>query len=195
MRTGTEMNTRMSTIFVAQTAVLGALVVVFDYAMKFSGFKIPFPWLPYLKFDFTGVPILLSLFLSGPLLGASTSAVAMLAIFVRSGDAVSAFMKALAEFSTVLGMYAGYAVFKKRQNLAKPASFMTGCTARVVVMALTNLIVLPSYYGMTYEAVLLTTPLTAVFNLAQGLLSMFGGYIIYEALRTRIPSLITNKEA
>ena len=189
------MNAKVSTTFVAQTAVLGALVVVFDYAMKFSGFKIPFPWLPYLKFDFTGVPILLSLFLSGPLLGAATSTVSMLAILARSGDAVSASMKALAEFSTVLGVFGGYAVFKKRPKLAKPASFLTGCTARVAVMALANLIVLPFYYGMTYEAVLLTTPLTAVFNLAQGLVSMFGGYIIYEALRLRIPSLIRKKEA
>jgi riboflavin transporter FmnP len=188
------MNAKMSTTFIAQTAILGALVVVFDYAMKFSGFKIVFPWLPYLKFDFTGIPIVLSFFLSGLTSGAATSIVAMLAILVRSGDVVSAFMKALAEFSTVLGMLIGLTMFKNCLRLAKPASFFTGCTVRVVVMALANLIVLPLYYQMTFEAVLLTTPLTAVFNLIHGLLSMSGGYLIYEAIKLRIPSLIKEKE-
>ncbi len=183
----------MSTTFIAQTAILGALVVVFDYAMKFSGFKIVFPPLSYLKFDFTGIPIVLSFFLSGLTSGATTSIVAMLAILARSGDIVSAFMKALAEFSTVLGMLIGLTMFKNRLRLAKPASFFTGCTVRVVVMALANLIVLPLYYPMTFEAVLLTI-LTAVFNLIHGLLSMSGGYLIYKAIKLRIPSLIKEKE-
>jgi riboflavin transporter FmnP len=184
----------MSTTFIARTAILGALVVVFDYAMKFSGFKIPFPPLSYLKFDFTGIPIVLSFFLSGLTSGATTSIVAMLAILARSGDVVSAFMKALAEFSTVLGMLIGLTMFKNCLRLAKPASFFTGCTVRVVVMALANLIVLPLYYPMTFEAVLLTTPLTAVFNLIHGLLSTSGGYLIYEAIKLRIPSLIKEKK-
>ena len=89
------------------TAILAALVVVFDYTLKFSGLKIPFPWLPFLKFDFTGIPIILSLFLHGLSSGATTSVVAFLAIVARSGDLVAAGMKGLAEFSTVLGMSVG----------------------------------------------------------------------------------------
>ncbi len=84
--------------------MLAALVVVFDYALKFSGLKIPFPWLPFLKFDFTGVPIALALLLYGLSSGATTSVVASLAILARSGDLVGATMKAIVEFSTVSGI-------------------------------------------------------------------------------------------
>ena len=94
----------LSTTTLASIAVLGALVVVFDYSLKFSGFKIPFPWLPFLKFDFTGIPIVLSAIIHGLGAGTITSAVAFLAILARSGDVVGASMKGLAEFSTVLGM-------------------------------------------------------------------------------------------
>ena len=188
------MKPKTSTTVIAQTAILGAFVVVFDYTMKFSGFKIIFPWLPYLKFDFDGIPIVLSFLLIGLKSGAATSVVAMLAILVRSGDVVSASMKALAEFSTVLGMFIGMTIFKKSLKLSKPASFIIGCAARVIIMAIANLVILPLYASMTFEAVLLTTPLTAVFNLIHGLLSIFGGYLIYEALKLRIPSLVKKKE-
>jgi riboflavin transporter FmnP len=52
---------KLSTRTLAGTAVLAALVVVFDYTLKYANLKIVFPWLIYLKFDFTGVPIVLSL--------------------------------------------------------------------------------------------------------------------------------------
>jgi riboflavin transporter FmnP len=74
----------------AGTAILGTLVVVFDYSLKYSGFKIPFPWLPYLKFDFTGVPIVLFLLSFGLASGITTSAVALLAILARARVAQSA---------------------------------------------------------------------------------------------------------
>jgi riboflavin transporter FmnP len=188
------MTTKTSTTVIAQTAVLSALVVVFDYTMKFSGFKIIYPWLPYLKFDFTGIPIALSFLLIGLLSGATTSTVAMLAILVRSGDVVSAFTKALAEFSTILGMSIGMRVFKKNLKLEKPVSFIIGCLMRVVIMAIANLVILPLYTSMTFEAALLASPLTAVFNLIQGSITIFGGYLIYEALKLRVPSLIKKKD-
>ncbi|MEM2888877.1 MAG: hypothetical protein QXI71_02500 [Candidatus Bathyarchaeia archaeon] len=188
------MKTEKSTTVVAQTAILASLVVVFDYAMKFSGLKIIFPPLPYLKFDFTGVPIVLSLLLIDLKSGAVTSIVAMLAILVRSGDFVSAFMKALAEFSTIFGMSIGMKVHKNNSRLSKILSFVTGGVVRTLTMAVTNLIVLPYYASISFEAVLLTTPLTALFNLFHGLLSIFGGYLIFEALKLRIPSLVLGKK-
>jgi len=178
------MKAKTSTTIIAQTAILSALVVVFYYAMKLSGFQISFPWLPILKFDFTGIPIVLSFLLIGLKSGAITSLVAMLAILIRSGNVISAFMKALAEFSTVLGMFIGMVVFKKNLKHSKTASFITGCTARVIIMAIANLLVYP----------LQLSPYIAVFNLIHGLLSIFGGYLVYEALKLRIPSLIQKKD-
>ncbi|MGQ9506844.1 MAG: hypothetical protein ACUVTB_03160 [Candidatus Bathycorpusculaceae bacterium] len=71
---------KITTTALAGTAILAALVVVFDYTLKYSGLKVPFPWLPILKFDFTGIPIVLSLLLFGLAPGAFTSAIAVLAI-------------------------------------------------------------------------------------------------------------------
>ncbi len=184
----------IKTTTVTLTAVLAALVVVFDYAMKFSGFKIPFPWLPVLKFDFTGVPIVLSLLILGLVPGAFASSVAFLAIAVRSPDLIGASMKALAEFSTILGMFAGLVWLEKKPRFAKLASFALGCLARVAVMALANLAVLP-IQGMPFNAVIAISPLVAVFNLFHALISIFGGYLLYEALRRRVPSLILEEEA
>ena len=70
------MENKNNTAKLTGTAILAALVIVFDYTLKYSGLKIPFPWYPNLKFDFTGVPIVMSLFMygfpSGSWLGAVT---------------------------------------------------------------------------------------------------------------------------
>ena len=67
------------------TATLAAMVIVFDYTLKYSGLKIPFPWMPFLKFDFTGVPIVVALLLYGLPSATTTSLVASLGIIARSG--------------------------------------------------------------------------------------------------------------
>ncbi len=177
------------TTTLAGTAVLGALVVIFDYTLKFSGFKIVFPWLPFLKFDFTGIPIVLCLLLYGLAPGTTTSAVAFLAILFRSGDVIGSSMKALAEFSTILGMTFSLKLTKK-SSLNRLISIILGVTLRVTTMLITNLIVLPNFYGIPFNEALLLSPLIGVFNLIQGFISMSAGYLIYEAIAKRAPSLI-----
>lgn len=175
---------------VAGISVLGALVIVFDYLIKFSGWKIPFPWLPFLKFDFTGIPIFLSLAIYGLPSGATTSIIAFLAIVVRSGKPVDAAMKALAEFSTVLGA----APFIHKQGLSwRALSIACSLAARVAVMSLMNIIVLPVYYQLPFVAALNLLPLIGLFNVMHGILSFFGGYALYKLLQARIPSLIPRK--
>ena len=182
---------KISTRTLAGNAILGALVVVFDYSMKFSGFKIPFPLLPYIKFDFTGIPIVLSLLLFDLISGGITSIVAFLGILVRSGDIVGSSMKALAEFSTILGMTLILLWFKKLSKFKKTFSFVLGSISLLLVMFVVNLIVQPLYYGIPFFEVLLISPYIGAFNLVQGFLSMFGGYLIYEAITRRFPSLIS----
>ncbi|MCJ7631288.1 hypothetical protein MUP77_02635 [Candidatus Bathyarchaeota archaeon] len=67
---------KWNTTTLAGTATLSALVVILDYALKYSNLKIPFPLLPYLKFDFTGIPVVISALLFGLFPGILTSAVA-----------------------------------------------------------------------------------------------------------------------
>ncbi len=177
---------KLDTKTLSGTAILSALVVVFDYTLKYSNLKIPFVYpLQFLRFDFTGIPIVLSLLLFDLASGTITSGVSFFAIFARSGNAVSASMKAIAEFSTVIGIALGSRLFKKPTRFAKAASFTIGIAFRCLVMFFWNLIVQPVYYGTPFMAVLLLSPLIGVFNAIQGSISILGGYFIYEAIKRR----------
>ncbi|MGB9777809.1 MAG: hypothetical protein ACPLW8_00225 [Candidatus Bathyarchaeales archaeon] len=188
---------KITSTALAGTTILAALVVVFDYTMKYSGLKMPFPWFPLLKFDFTGIPIVLSLLLFGLVPGAFTSAIAVLAILARSGDFVGSSMKGLAEFLTILGMFLG---LKIATRFKLQASFSLGVATRVFVMMPVNLGLIymglmrfpPSYSEIPLLLIIL---LTGVFNVVQGAISIIGGYFIYEAIRRRSPSLTKNKNA
>jgi len=171
------------TVRLTGTAVLAALVIVFDYTLKFSGLKIPFPWMPFLKFDFTGVPIALSLLLYGLPSGGFTSAVACLVIIIRSGDVIGSLMKGSAEFSTVLGMALGLYLPVRLRRLF---SAVLSLAFRVITMSVFNLVVLPNYYGMPLSVVLGLLPMIGVFNAMQGGITVLLGYFLYEAYRRRI---------
>ena len=166
------------------TAILAALVIIFDYSLKFSGLKIPFPWMPFLKFDFTGVPIVVSFLLFGSSSSAITSTVACLGIVLRSGDLVGGVMKGIAEFSTVLGMALGLRLmgrFNAGSRSTKIVSIVLGVLLRILSMSVWNLVVLPYAYGMPFGVVVGMLPLLGVFNGIQGTITTFIGYVLYEA--------------
>ena len=180
----------MKTAKVTGTAILAAMVIVFDYALKFSGLKIPFPWMPVLKFDFTGVPIVLSYLLFGASSAASTSLVACLGIVARSGDVVGGSMKALAEFSTVMGLAAGRRLMGGADRVVSVRGvcvLASALLARIIVMIFFNLVVLPGYYGLPLGAVLGMLPLVGVFNGLQGALTVGMGQALHVAYRRRVP--------
>jgi len=139
--------------------------------------KIPFPWSPTLKFDFTGIPIALSMLLFGLIPGVFTSVIAFVAIMARSGNFISASMKALAEFTTMLGMAIGLKLAKKFRFAF---TFSMGVALRVLIMMLFNLLLFPVEMA----------PLIGVFNVLQGAITVFGGCSIYEAVKRRVPSII-----
>jgi riboflavin transporter FmnP len=173
------------------TAILAALVIVFDYALKFSGLKIPFPWMPFLKFDFTGVPIVVSLLLFGLPSGATTSIIACLGIVARSGNLVSGAMKSIAEFSTILGIAVGMYLGGRlglRGKSKKLLSIVVGVALRIAVMSLWNLIVLPRYSGLLFSTAVGMLPFLAVFNGIQGTITASLGYLLYEAYIRRVPT-------
>ncbi|MCW4020656.1 MAG: hypothetical protein NWF14_05455 [Candidatus Bathyarchaeota archaeon] len=188
-----EPEMKIDTRTLAHTAALSALVIVFDYALKFSNLKIRFPWLPFLKFDFTGIPIVLAFLLFGFVSGATTSVIAFVGILARSGDVIGASMKGLAELSTVLGMALGLWLLRDHARVRKHASFVFGIASRSCIMVCTNLLLVftgvLALYGSYAEIPVVVSLLVGAFNAAQGFLSMLGGYLIYEALIHRIPSL------
>jgi len=180
---------KINTRTLAGITLLASLVVVLDYTMKFSGLKIPFPWLPTLKlkFDFTGIPIVLSLLLFSFIPGMFTSTIAFVAILARSGDVASSLMKALAELFTIIGMTLA---LKKIPKFKRGASLILGIVTRCFAMFFFNLIVLSTYYNIPFAIVLEMSPLIAAFNAIQGSISILGGYSIYEAIKKRVPSLV-----
>jgi riboflavin transporter FmnP len=187
---------KWKTTTLAGTATLSALVVILDYALKYSNLKIPFPLLPYLKFDFTGIPVVISALLFGLFPGILTSAVAFVAILTRSGDLIGSSMKGLAELSTILGMVTG---FKLSGRLRTIGSVSIGLASRVLIMTIVNLVflytgslLLPSLYK---DALLTWVLIVGAFNLAQGAVSAVGGYLVFEMIRKRAPSLIERERA
>jgi riboflavin transporter FmnP len=178
---------KRKSVFIAGTALLGAVVVVLDWTFKIAGLKIPFPLLTFLKFDVLGVPMLLSFFLFGCLSGVTTSMVAGLSISFR--DPFSGFMKFLAEFSTIAGVYLVLRVRRPASNGWKAFSVISSILIRVVVMAAANLLLMPIFTSIRLEIILSWLPLISIFNAVQGLLSVFGGFIFYEAVMLRLPSL------
>jgi len=174
----------MDTKTLAGTTILAALVIVFDYALKFSGLKIPFPLLPYLKFDFTGVPIVLSLLLFGLPSAVITSGVAFLAIMGRSGDLLGSSMKALAEFSTIFGVALGFRLFKNYGRIGRLSSLILGILSRCTFMLVANIVILPQ------TAAIVTGSLLTAFNAIQGALSILVGYSLYGIISRKIPSTL-----
>lgn len=181
-QSGVEAARRQFTRRLTGTAMLAALAVIFDYGLKFSGLKIPFPGLPFLRFDFTGVPVVLSLLLYGLSSGATTSIVACLAILARSGDIVGASMKAIAEFSTVLGIAVGLRLPSRRSGVSVTA----GVALRIASMSIANLFVLPVYYGMARNVAVSLLPMIGVFNAAQGTLTVLLGFLLHRAYVRRV---------
>lgn len=185
---------KVNTRTLAGISVLSALVVVVDYTFKWSSLKLPFPWYPNLKFDFTGIPVVIAFLLYGPLPGAFTSLVASVAIFARSQQAISSSMKGLAEFSTILGMTIGQ-VLVKRFRVAGFLAF--GISSRVIIMTCANFLLIsigvwaldPSFVGVP----LIFALLLAAFNVVAGAISISVGYVIFEAVRRRVPSLVPKK--
>jgi riboflavin transporter FmnP len=173
------------TVVIAGTALFGTLAFILDWALKLAGLKILFPLLPILRYDIDGIPIVLSLLFFGLPSGAATSAILLLAISFR--DVVGASMKALAEFSTILGM--AIAIRGKRHFSWMLAGIL-GAITRVAIMSAANLVVFPLIYKRTLEAAILLLPLLAIFNATQAVITLAGGYLSYKLIQRRIPGLM-----
>jgi len=179
---------KRKSVFIAGTALLGAMVAVLDWTSKTMGLKIPFvPPLAFLKFDALGIPMLLAYFLFGLASGMVASLVAWLSISFR--DPFSGFMKFLAEFSTIIGVYLVLRMHRPTSNWWKALSMITGVLVRVVVTVIANILLLPIFTKATTEFVLTWLHLISLFNAIQGAISLFGGFLIYEAVVLRLPSL------
>lgn len=183
---------KRKSVFLASTALLGSVVFVLDWTFKIAGLKIPFPFPPLgmLKFDFMGMPMLLAYFLFGLPAGIVTSLVAFLSISFR--NSFSGFMKFLAEFATIVGVYIVLRARKPTSDKLKILAMISGIIVRVALMDIANLLLLPIFMPAFYPtnmAVIVLLPLFSLYNVIQGSISISGGFLLYEAVIRRLPSL------
>jgi len=101
-------------------------------------------------------------------------------------------MKFAAEFSTVIGVYVVLRARSPRNVWWKALAMVSGVLVRVIVMAVANVMLLPVFmpaFYKTYDAVIVLIPLISLFNVIQGAVGVFGGFLLYEAVVLRLPSL------
>jgi len=171
--------------FIAGTAILGAVVAVLDVGVRL---KIPFPIFPILKFDVMGIPMVLAYLSFGLLSGIIACLVAFATISFR--DSFSGFMKFLAEAATIIGAYIIVRVKSPHtSHKSKMLATFSSVILRVAVMAAANFLLLPMFTTTTTQAVAALLPFICLFNALQGAISIAGGFLIYEAVIRRLPSL------
>lgn len=156
---------------IAVSSALGGLAAVFE-ALPFD---VPFPPYPRITFDPSGIPIVLSLLMTGFIPSVYTTLIGASMIFYR-GNIFGGIFKIIAELSTLVGLQA---LIKKKIYLSSISSLAT----RITIMTVANYFLLPLFYGLPLKIVVPLLPLIAIFNLIQGALNIGIAYIIY----VRIP--------
>lgn len=154
---------------IAVASTLGALSALCEI-IPGPPFDIPFPLLPKISWDVTGVPMMISLLFYGPLCSIFTCLIGCSIIFLR-GNIYGGIFKVIAEIATLLG----FALLKK----GLVAKTLVATAARVISMTVTNYYLLQLFYGMPESIVLgLLTPIAA-YNVTQALINIVPAYFIW----------------
>jgi len=179
--------------------------------------EVPFPPLPYLKFDFAEIPVMIVFMLGGPIPALFTEVIHWLGLTFRSGW-LGPLMKFLAVVPMIIGFWIGIKVGVKipqrHGGMGSMRIFILGIIfgiiMRVMVCSLTNILVLllisPNY--LLYAEVMLraigisvNSPLdvliwtlifTGIFNAIHVPLSSITSLIILKAALRKIPSAARN---
>jgi len=190
-------------VLVAYTAIFAALAIL----LTFGHAEVPFPILPYLKFDFAEIPVMLALFLGGFGVGFSASVIHWIVLTIARGWFLGPLMKFLAVAPMVIGSWFGIRLVKDRSIWKTLAmALILGIIFRVIAGSITNIVVLlwvaPDYLKFSTsllktigfnissetEALTLTLWFTAIFNTIHVLLSSILAYIIFKATIKILPS-------
>ncbi|MGQ9624810.1 MAG: ECF transporter S component [Candidatus Bathycorpusculaceae bacterium] len=164
---------KIGTREIAASSLLGALSALWEI-IPGPPFDIRFPLYPRISWDITGIPMMIALFLYGPLCAVYTCFIGCSIIFFR-GNIPGGTLKLLAELATIIG----YALFKR--NFVVDTAKAT--LSRVLVMTVANYYLLQFFYGMSSNVVAgLLLPI-AVFNVTQALINIIPSYIVYRRIK------------
>ncbi len=200
----------MDTRSIALSAIFSALAVM----LTMINITIPFPLLPYLKFDFSEIPVTIAFFLVGPRYALLSTAIYWIVLTIRAGDILGPAMKGAAVASMIIGLWVASKVTKGgKSNGVKSlitSGLVIGILLRVVVMSVFNYAVftiiapfwldyatgLVAALGLpttsTSSTILWVLLLTGLYNLLHTALSMIPSVFITEATINRVPNLADN---
>ena len=159
---------------IAVASVLGALAFLSEVIVG-PPFDIPFPLYQRVTWDVTGIPIMISLLLYGPLCGVYTCLIGSSIIFLR-GNLSGGVFKVVAELSTLLAYSAVKSHFVNKSAVAT--------VSRVAVMTVTNYYMLQFFYNMPEAVVVGLLPVLAIFNASQALINILPAHLIHRRLPT-----------
>jgi riboflavin transporter FmnP len=176
--------------------------------------ELPFPFLPYLKFDSAEIPVMVVLLLFGPVPSLITETVHWITLTLTRGDFLGPFLKFLAVVPMIFGFWIGIEVYKRMSRgsgyntpAALGLGLVSGIVFRVIVTTLANIVVLlfvaPGYLfyaqgllqnvGINVvsplDVLLWTLLFTAIFNILHVPLSSFIAIIAVKGTIIRLPSL------
>ncbi|MGC8947900.1 MAG: ECF transporter S component [Thermoprotei archaeon] len=152
---------RVSTV--VYSAIFGSLAA----SITMLKLEIPFPVLPYLKFDFAEIIDVFAFLVFGPVVGLVTTTIHWLLLnFHTEWPIIGPLMKYVAVLSMVLGFWGGSILYKRFNGSSIRGLIVSmiifGSLVRVMFMTLANIIVIYLIYG------------TGFFSYANYLLSRLG---------------------
>lgn len=161
-----------------EMAVLCALAFILIALIRFP----IFPATPYLVYDPGDIPLLIGAFLFGPLSGFCMTCIVSLlqALFLSADGLVGFAMHVMASGTLVVVAGLIYRRFHTRKGAA--AALIAGSVAMGFVMIPANLIFTVNFYGVPYETVMATMPLTVGFNLLKAGINSVVVFLIYKPL-------------
>lgn len=197
-------------VVVTMTAIFAALSII----LTMLKFEIPYPVLPYLKFDFAEIPTVMAFFIINPYSGFVCSVLHWLFLMNRSTNPIGPFMKFAAVISMLIGFRLTFPLFKKFSSSSSLSKlFFCICSfggglIRVAVMSILNVIVLlwiaPGY--LTFASYVLqnvlgympnsgetlywTLVFTAIYNCIHVVFSIIPAIVLLNVLRRRFGYLV-----
>ncbi|MGB9708505.1 MAG: hypothetical protein ACP5II_03370 [Infirmifilum sp.] len=169
---------------VALTALMASL------ALSFSMLKLelPYPVLPYLKFDLAEIPVTILYFLAGLRWGLAAETLHLLGLLARGAEPVGALLK----YSAVISMLIGARLFRKIMK-SITLEFAGGAVTRIFAMSFANwayfTFLFPNFLDYAVKmagGVYLLYVYTAVFNLIHTLVSMGISWLVFKEIKVRL---------
>ncbi len=195
-----------------------ANIIVFSaFAVMLASLRaeIPYPLLPYLKFDLAEIPVMIMLFIFGPLPSLVTEIIHWIGLTITHGWILGPLMKAISVIPMIVGFWLGVSMYRRLSSGKTQSTTIlfivgniVGIVLRVIVSSIANivvfLVVAPEWleyagYALNsvgivttsvFEVLLWTLLLTAIFNALHVPLSSLIAIALLKGINIRMPNVI-----